>query len=116
MLFSGPLWFVLKCCLFVYVQMWLRWTLPRVRIDQVLYACVQVLLPLNMLVLLLAAVWELLLRQSSIFASAAWVISLLLSIGAALLTLSFVGVAVSGRMRRAVLVGPMGVERMMHGS
>ena len=40
LLFSGPLWFVAKCVFFLYVQLWLRWTLPRIRIDQVLYACV----------------------------------------------------------------------------
>src|SRR5205085_653139 len=38
--------FSAKCLGIIYVQMWLRWTLPRPRIDQVLYACVKVLLPL----------------------------------------------------------------------
>ncbi|MFN0136583.1 MAG: complex I subunit 1/NuoH family protein, partial [Phycisphaerae bacterium] len=79
-LFSGPLWFVLKCCFFIYVQIWLRWTLPRIRIDQVLYTCVQVLLPLNLAVLCLAAVWELARRQSGGFAMVADGISILLSI------------------------------------
>jgi hypothetical protein len=40
--------------------MWLRWTLPRPRIDQVLYACVKVLLPLACVLLLGGALWELL--------------------------------------------------------
>jgi len=44
----------------IFVQMWLRWTLPRPRIDQVLYACVKVLLPLSCVLLLGAAVWGLL--------------------------------------------------------
>ena len=39
--------------------MWLRWTLPRPRIDQVLYACVKVLLPLACVLLLGAAIWQL---------------------------------------------------------
>ena len=39
--------------------MWLRWTLPRPRIDQVLYACVKVLLPLACVLLLGAALWQL---------------------------------------------------------
>ena len=39
--------FVAKALMIVFVQMWLRWTLPRPRIDQVLYACVKVLLPLG---------------------------------------------------------------------
>ena len=36
----------------IFVQMWLRWTLPRPRIDQVLYACVKVLLPMACVLLL----------------------------------------------------------------
>ena len=55
--FSGPIWFTLKCVFLLYVQLWLRWTLPRIRIDQVLYACVQVMLPLAMLTLLGNTVW-----------------------------------------------------------
>jgi len=55
--FSGPIWFVAKCVFLLYVQIWIRWTLPRIRIDQVLYGCVQVLLPLTMVLLLGTAVW-----------------------------------------------------------
>src|SRR5205085_228849 len=52
--------FVAKALAIVFVQMWLRWTLPRPRIDQVLYACVKVLLPLSCALLLGAALWQLL--------------------------------------------------------
>jgi NADH-quinone oxidoreductase subunit H len=52
--------FILKAMAIIFVQMWLRWTLPRPRIDQVLYACVKVLLPLSCVLLLGAAVWGLL--------------------------------------------------------
>ena len=52
--------FVLKVLVVVFVQMWLRWTLPRPRIDQVLYACVKVLLPAACALLLGGALWELL--------------------------------------------------------
>ncbi len=48
-----------KALLVVWVQMWLRWTLPRPRIDQVLYACVKVLLPAACVLLLGAAIWPL---------------------------------------------------------
>jgi NADH-quinone oxidoreductase subunit H len=51
--------FVIKALTIVFVQMWLRWTLPRPRIDQVLYACVKVLLPLSCVLLLGAALWQL---------------------------------------------------------
>jgi NADH-quinone oxidoreductase subunit H len=52
--------FFAKCAILIYVQMWIRWTLPRPRIDQVLYACVKVLLPLACALLLGAALWQLL--------------------------------------------------------
>lgn len=52
--------FTLKAVAIVFVQMWLRWTLPRPRIDQVLYACVKVLLPLACVLLLGGSLWQLL--------------------------------------------------------
>jgi len=55
--------FVAKCMTLVFVQMWIRWTLPRPRIDQVLYACVKVLLPIACVLLLGAALWQLLLPE-----------------------------------------------------
>src|SRR3954468_23842783 len=55
--------FVSKALLIVFVQMWIRWTLPRPRIDQVLYACVKVLLPMACVLLLGAALWQLLLPE-----------------------------------------------------
>jgi NADH-quinone oxidoreductase subunit H len=50
--------FVTKALGIIFVQMWIRWTLPRPRIDQVLYACVKVLLPLACVLLLGAAIWQ----------------------------------------------------------
>jgi NADH-quinone oxidoreductase subunit H len=50
--------FASKALGIIFVQMWLRWTLPRPRIDQVLYACVKVLLPMACVLLLGAAVWQ----------------------------------------------------------
>ena len=55
--------FVTKCMGLIFVQMWIRWTLPRPRIDQVLYACVKVLLPIACVLLLGAALWQLLLPE-----------------------------------------------------
>jgi NADH-quinone oxidoreductase subunit H len=51
--------FVAKCIVIVFVTMWIRWTLPRPRIDQVLYACLKVLFPLACLLLFGAALWQL---------------------------------------------------------
>ncbi len=50
-------WFILKALGVVFVQMWLRWTLPRIRIDQVLYTCVKVMLPASLIMLAGVAVW-----------------------------------------------------------
>lgn len=55
--------FVTKAGVIIFVQMWLRWTLPRPRIDQVLYACVKVLLPLACVILLGATFWQLLVPE-----------------------------------------------------
>lgn len=51
--------FVAKCLVMVYITMWMRWTLPRPRIDQVLYVCVKVLLPAACVLLLGGAIWPL---------------------------------------------------------
>jgi NADH-quinone oxidoreductase subunit H len=57
--------FVSKCIAIIFVQMWMRWTLPRPRIDQVLYTCVKVLFPLSCALLLGAALWQLLIPGMS---------------------------------------------------
>jgi len=51
--------FIGKAGAVILVQMWLRWTLPRPRIDQVLYVCVKVLLPMGCVLLLGEALWQL---------------------------------------------------------
>ena len=58
---SGPIWgvfwFVTKAMSLVLLQMWLRWTLPRVRVDQLMYICWKVLVPFAFVNMLAAGLW-----------------------------------------------------------
>jgi hypothetical protein len=55
--------FITKGCLLVFVQMWVRWTLPRLRIDQVMTTCLKYLLPISCFLFLGITVWPLLIHQ-----------------------------------------------------
>ncbi|MBY0229377.1 MAG: NADH-quinone oxidoreductase subunit H, partial [Gemmataceae bacterium] len=50
--------FVLKAWVLVFVMMWVRWTLPRLRIDQVMMTCLKYLLPISCFLLLGVSFWE----------------------------------------------------------
>jgi len=113
--FSGPLWFVFKCLFFIYLQMWMRWTLPRLRIDQVLYSCVQVMLPLTMLALLCSVFWELWLPSSLAAFWVTKVISIVLALIGAVGAIAVLYVAYAGFSRRRVLVGSQAVGRPLPG-
>lgn len=112
-LFNGPIWFILKCVFFIYVQIWLRWTLPRIRIDQVLYGCVQVMLPLTMLLLLGTVLWVWAGESSSAgWASFAKIVNILLGLIGAVFTLMFPAIAAYGFYHRRSMVGNLVVDAL----
>ena len=51
----GLLWFFGKTTILFLSQILLRWTLPRLRVDQVMYLCYKVLLPISMVCVVVAA-------------------------------------------------------------
>ena len=51
--------FVTKATLLVLVMMWVRWSLPRLRIDQVMMTCLKYFLPISCFLLLAVCVWNL---------------------------------------------------------
>jgi NADH-quinone oxidoreductase subunit H len=56
----GLLWFLIKTGVLFFSMIALRWTLPRLRIDQVMYLCYKALLPISMACLVLTALLRLL--------------------------------------------------------
>ena len=55
----GLLNFIAKGYTLILVMMWIRWTLPRIRIDQVMKTCLKYLLPISCFLLLGAGAWPL---------------------------------------------------------
>jgi NADH-quinone oxidoreductase subunit H len=120
--------FIFKCVVLILVQMWVRWTFPRPRIDQVLYVCIKVLLPLACVLLIGAALWQLFIPERAglpwqdyqpwmardWFAEGfggAWVTQILLSI----LSLIFVGL-IAGWIGYAFVTGRKDHQRLSEAS
>jgi len=59
----GVFWILFKGLFFIFVHMWVRWTLPRLRVDQLMYLCWKVLTPFGMAAVLITAVWEMYVRN-----------------------------------------------------
>ena len=63
---SGPIWglvwFLGKGLAIVFVQMWLRWTLPRLRVDQLMYVGWKVLIPFSFIAVIGVGLWVMIAR------------------------------------------------------
>ncbi len=53
----GFFWFAGKGFLLVLIQMWLRWTLPRLRVDQLMHVCWKIMLPFSFANILIVSLW-----------------------------------------------------------
>ncbi|MBX9852336.1 MAG: NADH-quinone oxidoreductase subunit H [Cytophagaceae bacterium] len=56
----GAFWLIGKTILVIFLQMMVRWTYPRLRVDQLMYLCWKVLTPAALLLVFLSGIWRLL--------------------------------------------------------
>lgn len=56
----GAFWLLTKSYVLIFVQMWIRWTYPRLRVDQLMYLTWKVLTPFAIGAIFLSAIWRLL--------------------------------------------------------
>ena len=57
---AGFFWLLFKTYILIGIQMWVRWTLPRLRVDQLMYLCWKVLTPFVLIFVAISALWSLL--------------------------------------------------------
>lgn len=56
----GAFWITIKSWSIIFLQMWVRWTYPRLRIDQLMHLSWKVLTPIGLVIILFIGIWRLL--------------------------------------------------------
>jgi len=56
----GVFWFMLKSLSLIFLMIWFRWTLPRLRVDQLMSICWKVFLPFSLVNIFGVGIWSLL--------------------------------------------------------
>jgi NADH-quinone oxidoreductase subunit H len=59
---GGTPGFVVKTLILVFIMMWIRWTLPRLRVDQLMNLCWKYFIPISFFNILGTGIWVLIFR------------------------------------------------------
>ena len=94
-------------------MMWVRWTLPRLRIDQVMMTCLKYLLPISCVLLLGVSLWQVAMpvRCWTYFEVSCWPCRALLLVLAWLVLQGRDDAEPAAGRRRAAAVGHRGADR-----
>ena len=61
----GPIWFLVKVNIIVFIIIWIRWTLPRLRVDQLMSLCWKYLVPIGFISAIGNLIWMYFVRPNS---------------------------------------------------